>query len=168
MNQIREAQENDLEAIVQIYNAAIPDRIATADLEPVSVFSQRSWFFSHNSESHPIWVIENLNEDQNSQILGWLSLQPFYGRIAYHKTAEVSIYIDPDFQNQALGKLLLAHAIENSPSLGISTLLGFIFGHNQPSLKVFKHFGFTQWGFLPKVAELDQVERDLAILGLRL
>jgi len=161
---IREAQENDLEAIVEIYNAAIPDRMATADLEKVTVFSQRSWFFSHNSETHPIWVIEN----GNSQVLGWISLQPFYGRVAYHKTAEVSVYIDPKFQNQGLGKLLFAHIIQASPNLGISTLLGFIFGHNQFSLKLFKHFGFEQWGLLPKVAELDRVERDLAILGLRL
>ncbi len=163
---IREAEEKDLVAIVEIYNAAIPDRIATADLELVSVFSQRSWFFSHNSETHPIWVIED--SQFLGQIFGWISLQPFYGRVAYHKTAEVSIYIDRDRQNQGLGKLLLAHGIQTSPSLGISTLLGFIFGHNQPSLKLFSGLGFEQWGFLPKVAELDRIERDLAIVGLRL
>jgi L-amino acid N-acyltransferase YncA len=159
---IREAQADDLEAIVQIYNAAIPDRMATADLELVSVFSQRSWFFSHNSLTHPIWVMEN------PQIIGWVSLQPFYGRVAYEKTAEVSIYIAPDYQNQGFGKLLLNHAIQTSPSLGISTLLGFVFGHNQPSLKLFTALGFEQWGLLPRVAELDRVERDLVILGLRL
>ncbi|AFY74122.1 sortase-like acyltransferase [Synechococcus sp. PCC 7502] len=167
---IREALESDLGAIVEIYNSAIPDRTATADLEPVSVFSQRSWFFSHNSATHPIWVIENPIEavEPKDQILGWVSLQPFYGRVAYHKTAEVSIYIHPNYQNQGLGKLLLSHTIQASPNLGISTLLGFIFGHNLPSLKLFANLGFNQWGFLPKVAELDQVERDLAILGLRL
>jgi L-amino acid N-acyltransferase YncA len=167
---VREADEKDLVAIVEIYNAAIPDRMATADLELVSVFSQRSWFFSHNSETHPIWVIEDcqLSGQISGQIIGWVSLQPFYGRIAYSKTAEVSIYIDRDRQNQGFGKLLLAHVIQTSPSLGISTLLGFIFGHNQPSLKLFSSLGFEQWGFLPKVAELDEVERDLAIVGLRL
>lgn len=164
---IREAEADDLEAIVEIYNAAIPDRMATADLEPVTVFSQRSWFFSHNSETHPIWIIEKI-EGENAQILGWISLQPFYGRLAYHKTAEVSIYIDPNHQCQGLGKHLLVYVIQVSPSLGISTLLGFIFGHNQPSLNLFEGLGFARWGFLPKVAELDQVERDLAIVGLRL
>jgi len=159
---IREAQADDLAAIVEIYNMAIPDRMATADLELVSVFSQRSWFFSHNSSTHPIWVIEN------PQVIGWISLQPFYGRVAYEKTAEVSIYIAPNYQNQGLGKLLLNYVIQASPSLGISTLLGFVFGHNQPSLKLFTSLGFQQWGLLPKVAELDRVERDLAIVGLRL
>jgi phosphinothricin acetyltransferase len=163
---IREAELDDLEAIVEIYNAAIPDRMATADLAPVTVFRQRSWFFSHNSETHPIWVMEKI-EGENIQIIGWISLQPFYGRLAYAKTAEVSIYIDPANQRQGLGKILLLHVIQISPSLGISTLLGFIFGHNQPSLMLFNGLGFDQWGFLPKIAELDRVERDLAILGLR-
>ena len=159
---IRLAQERDLGAIVDIYNAAIPDRLATADLTPVSVHSQRAWFFGHDSH-HPIWVLEN-----NGAIAGWSSLQPFYGRAAYQKTAEVSIYIAPELQRRGWGKVLLSHLIQASPSLGIVTLLGFIFGHNQPSLKLFSHCGFSQWGLLPRVAELDFQERDLIIVGLRL
>ncbi|MEO0687152.1 MAG: N-acetyltransferase, partial [Cyanobacteria bacterium J06649_11] len=41
---IRHANENDLPAIVAIYNASIPGRMATADLEPVSVTSRINWF----------------------------------------------------------------------------------------------------------------------------
>lgn len=159
---IRVAQESDLAMIVDIYNAAIPDRLATADLTPVSVHSQRSWFFSHDAR-YPLWVLEH-----NQAIAGWIGLQPFYGRLAYQKTAEVSIYIAPSFQRQGLGKVLLSHLIQTGPSLSICTLLGFIFGHNQPSLSLFNQFGFQPWGLLPRVAELDGVERDLVILGLRL
>jgi phosphinothricin acetyltransferase len=46
-------------------------------------------------------------------------------------------------------------------------LLGFIFGHNEPSLKLFERFGFEKWGHLPSVAELDGIERDLVIVGKR-
>jgi phosphinothricin acetyltransferase len=46
-------------------------------------------------------------------------------------------------------------------------LLGFIFGHNEPSLRLFESFGFERWGFLPNVAELDGLERDLIIVGRR-
>jgi L-amino acid N-acyltransferase YncA len=46
-------------------------------------------------------------------------------------------------------------------------LLGFIFAHNEPSLRLFAKFGFERWGYLPKVAELDEVERDLVIMGKR-
>ncbi|WP_414579159.1 N-acetyltransferase family protein [Anabaena sp. CCY 9402-a] len=160
---IRHANETDLSAIVAIYNAAIPSRLATADLEPVSVESRRAWFQGRSPGLRPLWVIE-----QEGLIAGWLSFQSFYGRPAYHATAEISIYIAPSFHQRGLGKQLLATAIHESPNLGLKTLLGFIFAHNQPSLKLFQSLGFAKWGHLPQVAELDGVERDLVIMGLRI
>ncbi len=47
------AEEKDLPNIVDIYNQIIPSRLATADLEPVSVESRKSWFHSF-TPTHPI------------------------------------------------------------------------------------------------------------------
>jgi phosphinothricin acetyltransferase len=148
---------------VDIYNAAVPGRLATADLEPVSVQSRLDWFRAHSPRKYPIWVAED-----RTQIAGWLSLHEFYGRPAYHKTAEVSIYIAPASQGQGLGKELLRLAIAQCPNLEIHTLLGFIFGHNHASLKLFAGCGFQHWGCLPRIAELDGIERDLTVMGLRI
>lgn len=160
---IRHATETDLPAIVAIYNAAVPTRMATADLEPVSVESRRTWFQGRSPSQRPLWVIE-----VEGVIAGWLSFQSFYGRPAYSTTAEISIYIAPAFHRRSLGQQLLTQAIQESPRLGIKTLVGFIFAHNHPSLKLFESFGFQRWGHLPGVAELDGVERDLVIMGLRI
>ncbi len=157
--QIRLAVEADLNTIVEIYNAAIPTRLATADLTPVSVESRRDWFRSH-SDRYPVWVMT-----EHGQIIGWLSFQMFYGRIAYHKTAEVSIYIAPTYQSQGVGTTLLSYAIATCPKLDIHQLVGFVFDHNAASRHLFISFGFEQWGFLPKVAELDGAEQSLIILG---
>ncbi|WP_375501383.1 GNAT family N-acetyltransferase [uncultured Nostoc sp.] len=160
---IRHATETDLPAIVAIYNAAIPSGMATADLEPVSVESRLPWFKARSPSQRPLWVIE-----VEGVIAGWLSFQSFYGRPAYSKTAEISIYIAPGFHRCGLGQQLLTQAINESPNLGLKTLLCFIFAHNQPSLKLFETFGFQPWGHLPKVAEIDSLERDLVIMGLRI
>lgn len=159
---IRSAVESDLAAIVQIYNAAIPGRMSTADLEPVSVESRLAWYREHSPNSWPIWVMES---EQN--IVGWLSFQLFYGRAAYQHTAEVSLYVSPDRQRCGIGQKLLQSAILRSPEFQIKNLIGLIFAHNQPSLRLFEKFGFQQWGYLPQVTELDGVERDIVILGLR-
>ncbi len=45
--------------------------------------------------------------------------------------------------------------------------MGIIFGHNEPSLALFKRFGFEQWGFMPGATELDEVERDVVFVGRR-
>ena len=156
----RDATEADLPAIVAIYNAAIPGRRATADTQPVTVESRRDWFHQHNPNARPLWVAV-----ENDAIAGWLSFQSFYGRPAYHATAELSIYVAQDRQRKGIGNALLAKAVEHAPRLGLKTLLGFIFAHNDASLRLFEKFGFQRWGVLPRVAELDAVERDLIIVG---
>ncbi|MBW4509276.1 MAG: GNAT family N-acetyltransferase [Scytonematopsis contorta HA4267-MV1] len=160
---IRNATEIDLPTIVSIYNASIPGRMATADLEPASVESRLAWFKGRSFELRPIWVLEI-----DSIVAGWLSFQSFYGRPAYDATAEISIYVSPEYQNCGLASLLLAKAINHSPSLGLQTLLGFIFAHNHKSVNLFEKYSFQRWGYLPEVAELDGVKRDLIIMGLRI
>lgn len=160
---IRNASENDLPAIIAIYNSTIPGRMVTADLSPISVESRLDWFQEHSPHFRPLWVAE-----AEGAVIAWLSFSSFYGRPAYNKTAEISIYVHESWRGQGLGSRLLHKAITHSPEIGVDTLLGFIFGHNTPSLTLFKKFGFEQWGWLPKVAVLDGVERDLAILGMQI
>jgi L-amino acid N-acyltransferase YncA len=163
MMQIRDAIAPDLPAIVEIYNATIASRIVTADMDPVSVESRWQWFQAHRPDRHPLWVMVD-----DSEVLGWLGFQPFYGRPAYDQTAELSIYIAPSQRRRGIGQTLLQQAIAHSPTLGIRTLLGFIFADNVASVQLFQRFEFESWGCLPRVANFDGVERDLVILGRRL
>ncbi len=159
----RIANRSDLDRIVEIYNTTISSRMVTADLEPVSIESRENWFYEHNPNKRPLWVIE-----KNQEIIGWVSFQSFYGRPAYDATVEVSIYLDPNTRGQGIGKKALEFAIRNAPQFGIKTLLGFIFSHNEPSLKLFEKFGFEEWANLPNIAKLDNDERGLKILGKRI
>ena len=158
-----DANLEDLPRIVEIYNSTIPGRMVTADTESVSVKSKEKWFFEHSKSSRPLWIVKYAGE-----ICGWLSFQSFYGRPAYKATIEVSIYIDIKFINNGLGRFLLQKALEKGADLGIKTILGFIFGHNVPSLNLFYSLGFNNWGSLPGIAELDGIERDLIIVGKRI
>jgi phosphinothricin acetyltransferase len=160
---VREAFRTDLPRIVEIYNASIPSLQSTGDLEPIAVESRLGWFQEHSTQQYPIWVAE-----VEAQVIGWISLQLFYGRLAYRKTAEVSLYISPDYQGQGVGTLLLHQAIQTCPSLEITTLIGFIFAHNAPSLRLFEKMGFQRWGYLPEVAQMEDTKRDLVILGLQI
>ena len=158
----RIAQRDDLIQIVEIYNATIPTRMVTADTEPNSVESRIAWFEEHTPDHRPLWVVE----DQD-RIAGWLSFSSFYGRPAYSRTAEVSVYIHESCRRRRVGSYLLTQAVAHAPMLKIDTLLGIIFGHNEPSLSLFERFGFLRWGELPKVATLDGIERDVIIVGRR-
>jgi len=157
---IRDAVEADLPAIVEIYNAAVLTRMSTAQLDQVTVEERQSWFHEHSPDRHPLWVAEIGN-----RIAGWLSFHPFITRSAYRGTTEVSVYVHDDFRRRGVGRAFLERAIAKSHSLGSNTLIGLIFGHNAPSLELFRRLGFERWGLLPKVARADELERDLVIVG---
>ena len=158
---IREAVEADLPAIIEIYNATVPTRMVTAELEPTTVEARLPWFRDHSPHEYPFWVAES-----GGRVIGWLDFKKLLPRRAYRGTAELSVYVDENFRRRGVGQRLLEEAIARAPSLGITALVGLIFGHNEPSLKLFQRFGFERWGFFPAVAQLDGLKRDLVIVGL--
>ncbi|HPH86016.1 MAG TPA: N-acetyltransferase family protein [Ferruginibacter sp.] len=160
----RDAHIEDLPAIVAIYNSTIEGRMVTADTEPVLVSDKEAWFWQHNTSHRPLWVVE----DDTRNMIGWISFQDFYGRPAYQGTAEISIYMAEAFRGQGLGRFLLQYSIDQCTSLGIHTLLGFIFAHNEPSLKLFMNLGFEEWANLLDIAVLDGQSRSLKILGKKI
>ncbi|WP_338449411.1 N-acetyltransferase family protein [Niallia oryzisoli] len=159
----KDASIEDLPIIVDIYNSTVPGRMVTADTEPVSINDRLDWFHEHNPDKRPLWVVQ-----YEGEICGWVSLQSFYGRPAYQATAEISIYLHEEFRGKGLGKKILTKVIEECPKFEVDTLLGFIFGHNKPSLTLFSSFGFEKWAHFPEVATLDGVKRDLIILGRKI
>ena len=164
--EIRDATEADLPRIVEIYNSAVPLRNVTANTEPITVESRVGWFRAHDPGRRPLWVAV---EEEEEEVVGWLSLGEFYdGRPAYHATAEVGVYVAEGYRRKGLGRGLLGEAIRRAPELGLKTLTAGAFGHNGPSLRLFKTFGFERWARFPRVAEIDGVEHDLVVLGLRL
>jgi len=156
----RNAEIKDLLAIVATYNSTIPGRMVTADLEPATVEGKTGWFNSHNPKTRPLWVVEF-----NGEYAGWVSFTDFKSRHAYHKTAELGIYLEEKFRGKGLGDSCLKYAIEKCPSLNITSLTGFIFGHNKPSLKLFYKHGFEKWADMPQIADMEGTLRDLIILG---
>lgn len=157
---IRDAVESDLPAIIDIYNAAVATRMSTAQLEQVTLEERRNWLREHSSDRHPFWVLE-----MDGKIAGWLTFKSFLPRCAYRGTTELSVYVDLKFRRRGIARKLLEEAVERAPALGINALVGLIFAHNEPSLKLFSRLGFERWGLLPRIAQLDGVERDLTIMG---
>jgi L-amino acid N-acyltransferase YncA len=159
---IRDAAEADLPAIVEIYNEGIRGRVSTAQLEEVSVEQRRNWFHEHSADVYPLWVAE-----VDGRIAGWLSFHSYINRAGYRATAEISVYVGEQFRRHGAGKALLGKAVVAAPELGVSALIGNIFAQNEASLRLFTRAGFERWGFLPRVARVDGVERDVVIMGRR-
>jgi phosphinothricin acetyltransferase len=159
---IRIAEHRDLPAIVSIYNETIESRMVTADIEPTTVAARTEWFFDHTT-NRPLFVYESEGE-----VVAWLSFRSFYGRPAYAGTCEISIYITHSARGQRLGSLLLEYAEQHAVKISVDTLLGFIFSHNAPSIKLFERQGYKLWGELPQIARMDEQSFSLSIFGKKL
>ncbi|NOU52025.1 N-acetyltransferase [Pseudoalteromonas sp. JBTF-M23] len=159
---IRLANIDDLQCITDIYNETIASRMVTADTEPLSVQQRIEWFQSHHS-NRPLFVYEVAGA-----VVAWLSFKSFYGRPAYSQTSEISVYIAAQARGQGLGHKLLDFAQSHAKTINVSTLLGFIFSHNIPSLNLFRRHGFEVWGELPEVANMDAKHYSLTIMGKHL
>ena len=148
---IRVASESDLPAIVEIYNQAVEQRFATADLRPVSVDQRRAWFDDHDPSSYPIHVFE-----RDQAVLGWCSFSSYRsGREAVRGTAEISYYVGLESQGQGVGSALVAHAVREAPRLGKRVLFGILLERNHASIRLMEKCGFELWGRLPDVAMID-------------
>lgn len=160
---MRIATENDLPAIVAIYNSTVATRQSTADTEAVTVESKIDWFRQHHPGKRPLLVHEI-----DGIIVGWVSFQSFYGRPAYDHTAEISIYLEPESCGKGLGRRLLDEALTLASQLDIKTVVGFVFSHNISSIRLLTSCGFKEWGRLPDIAEMDGKEFSLSIVGKRI
>ena len=83
---IRDALECDLPIIIDIYNATVPTRMVTAELEPTTVEARLPWFREHSPDQYPFWVAES-----DGRVIGWLDFKKFLPRCAYRDTAEISV-----------------------------------------------------------------------------
>jgi len=160
---VRKATEEDLPAIVEIYNQAIALGSVTADISPVTVESRKLWLQEHRADHYPVFVAVNLNA-----VVGWCSLSAYRpGRMALRHTAEISYYVDRDAQGAGVGSFLISYAIERCPILGIKTLFAIILDINTESAQILEKFGFSKWGHLPNVANFNGRECGHLYYGLR-
>ncbi len=166
--QHRDATELDLPRIVEIYNFAVASRKCSCDLEPTTVEARRPSFLEHTSNHRPFWVAEDVSSTEFG-VAGYLGFFHFMNeRPGYFITADIAIYLHPKYQGRGLGTYLVSKAIEQAPLLGIETLTATIFGSNESSIALFEKMGFERWGYMPRVARLEGMEKDLVLVGRRL
>jgi len=159
---IRNATQEDLSSINDIYNQSIHTKSSTADIDPVASEERKNWFNSHDAY-HPIFVAE-----ENDQIIGWISISDYRpGRRALRYTAEISYYIHEDFQKRGIGSKLMEYAITNAPKYNIRTLFAILLENNATSIKLLEKFNFEKWAHLPGVAYFDGIEIGQYYYGRR-
>lgn len=86
-------------------------------------------------------------------LVGWAALSPRSKRSCYSGVAEVTIYLDPQFQGKGFGKKLLAYLITASEREGFWTVTAHIFPENKASIALHEKLGFRVVGQHERIAQ---------------
>ncbi len=161
---IRIANIKDLKDIVDIYNQSIISGNKTGHTRTFDVGQRVDWFNAHSTDRYPILVAA-----VDHEIRGYLSLSAYReGREAFASTAEISFYVDNNYQGENIGSQLLQQAINLCPELKIKNLVAMLIEGNQVSIGLLEKFGFKKWGHLPDIAEFNENVTGHLYYGLRI
>lgn len=143
---IREADEQDLRAILNIYNDAILNTTSVYNYEAHTLDMRREWFEHKKKEHLPVFV-----SVQGTEVTGFSTYGPFRIWAAYKYTAEVSVYIHPEHRGKGIARLLYPPLFERAEQQQLHALVAGIDADNRASIKLHQHFGFTQVGHFKEV-----------------
>ncbi|MDA9554897.1 GNAT family N-acetyltransferase [Pelobium sp.] len=132
------------EEIKRIYSAGIATGYATFETQ---VPSWEEWNNNHLTHSRLIAEIDG-------KVAGWIALSKASPRTVYQGVAEISVYIDPEFQGLGIGLVLLQHAKEESEANGIWTLQASVFEINKASIRLHEKAGFRKVGYRERISQL--------------
>lgn len=145
--QIRRATYDDAAALAEIYNHYILNSTATCDTVSKNVEDRIVWLDQH-SDKYPVLVCET-----DDHVIGYASMTRWSDRTAYDDTAEISIYLRPDFLNKGIGKKLFEAILLEGKKGGLHCVLSRITAGNDISIKMHEQFGFHMVGTMKEVGK---------------
>jgi len=160
---VRDAEEADLPALVDIYNEVIAHTTAVFSESPVDLENRCAWRSQRLAQGYPVLVA-----DEGAEVVGFGSLGPFRVGDGYRATVEHSVHVRADRRGEGVGRLLLTALIERARHGGRRNMIAGLDAANLVSVGLHEGLGFERAALLPDVAEKFGRSLDLLLLRKRL
>jgi phosphinothricin acetyltransferase len=149
--------EDHLPSVLSIYNWYVKNATATLHTEPITLDALKEIIFI----GHPLYKSYLIFSDERMAGYGYLTKHK--NRQGYDRTAEITIYLKPEFQKQGIGRIVLAHLEKQGRSAGFKNLIGGITGDNVGSIALFEKAGFIKCAHFKNVAEKFNTVLDVVM-----
>ncbi len=137
----------DLDEIAEIYNYYILTSTATFHNDRISPGEMEEFLFiSH--ERYPSFIIRD-----DDRTAGYCFLTRYKNRQAYDRSAELSVYLRPEFTGRGIGRAALEHLETAAKRSGIHVLVGTLCVENQPCIRLMESSGYSRCGYLRNIGE---------------
>ncbi|MBI3044472.1 MAG: N-acetyltransferase [Betaproteobacteria bacterium] len=135
---IRLASRDDAGAINDIQNHYVVRSTATFLTEPLTLEQRLAWL-DGRSPLHPVNVAQ-----VGGAVVGWGSLEVFRARPAYRHTAELSVYIHPDWHRRGIGRAIVNELLARARALGHHALVGGCCSETTAAIALLEASGFSR------------------------
>jgi L-amino acid N-acyltransferase YncA len=129
-------EENDFNEILEIYTYYIKNTTVTFHIDSISI-EQMKDILNYNHPHYKTFVILT-----KKSICGYVLFTQHKKREAYNTTAEVTIYLKPDFAGRGIGGDALSFIENEAKKADIHALVATITSENIASLKLFERNGY--------------------------
>ena len=158
---VRHATEDDLPAMLEIYNDIIVNTTAVWHSEPHTLEMRREWFNQRKEMGFPIFVVV-----EDEQLLGFSTIGPFRPWYGYRFTVENSVYVAAASRGKGVANLLMQPLIDAARELKLHAIVAGIEAENEVSIGLHKKFGFTEVAHFKQVGWKFERWMDLKFLEL--
>jgi L-amino acid N-acyltransferase YncA len=155
--EIRALGPNDWPDVAAIYTAGIATGNATFETEAPT---WEAWNTNHRADLGFVAV-------DGTRVVGWVAAGSVSDRCCYGGVVEHSVYVDPDYQGNGIGRALLSFLIERSEAAGVWTIQTGIFPENTASIALHQACGFRIVGRRERLGQLNGTWRDVLLLERR-
>jgi L-amino acid N-acyltransferase YncA len=149
--------DTDFDLVKEIYDFYVLNSTATYHTEKITIPELKEYILI----GHPRY--KSFLIKYNNNICGFCYISRFKERQAYDRTAEVTIYLKPEFTGLKIGTWVLDELETISKKAGICVLVGIIGGENGHSIRLFEKCGFEKCAHFKKVGE--KFNRILDMVG---
>ena len=153
---IRPATNDDVRAIVGIYNWAVNQTFATIDSEPLSTEEAADWWETHARRSRLVVATDD------SGVIGWARLFPWKHRGI--DVVEDLVYVDPVHHGRGIGRALLTELIKQATRLGYRTIVATVATDNRSGLQLHEKLGFESVGTIRNAANKFDRWMDITLM----
>ena len=140
-------EEKDLGLIKDIYNYYIANSTATFHTGSVTENDLKGILPIGDNRFRSFLIFFN------NEVAGYCYLGRYKPRAAYDRTAEITIYLKPEFFGKGIGKEVMLQMEQKALEVGIVVLMGIITAENEASVKLFERLGYEKCGHFKQVGE---------------
>jgi L-amino acid N-acyltransferase YncA len=143
---VRPATDQDLPAILAIYNDAVRHTTAIWNDTLVDLDNRRAWHEARTRLGYPVLVGE-----EDGAAVAYGSFGDFRAFDGYRFTVEHSVYVAEGSRRRGIASALVMALIERATALGKHVIVAGIAADNEASIALHRRLGFDETGRMPEV-----------------